>query len=972
VFDRPPVQSIGAVAIDPAHPQTVWVGTGEAWTRNSVSIGDGIYKSTDGGDTWTNVGLPESERIAAIAVHPTDGQTVYACVAGKLWSDSTDRGLYKTTDGGRAWTLVLKGGNPSTGCASVSLDPANPARVFASLWDFRRQGWTFRSGGPAPDAPSGSGLFVSDDAGATWKSLDQSTAKGLPAKPWGRVAVTVAPSDASRVYALVECTRSALFVSDDGGKTFEERDRSQMMVWRPFYFANLIVDPKDKEKVFKAAGGLIVSTDGGRSFSPASGGSHGDWHDLWIDPKNTQHIIGGDDGGLWISRDGGSRWWKVDNLPVSQFYHVSVDDQDPYQVYGGLQDNSSWVGDSAYPGGITNGRWENLYNGDGFWAFADPADPGFAYAEMQGGAIGRINRKTLDARDIQPKARKGEKLRFNWNTPIHLSPNEKGTLYIGAQFLFRSRDHGQSWDRISPDLTTNDPKKQEQEQSGGVTVDNSVAEMHTTIYSISESPKNGRRIWVGTDDGRVQLTTDGGATWNDTWTNARGVPPGSWISWVEASRYDEHRAYVAVDRHTFGDMTPYVFRTDDDGRTWSRIAGPEQGLRGYVHVIREDVERPDLLFAGTEFGLWISIDGGARWAQFKPGNFPAVAVRDLVVTPRDHDLVLATHGRGIWIVDDITPLRHLTDLLGAEAAFVDMRPVQQRIQANGGWPNGDAAFAGQNPASGAVITYYQRTRHLFGPLRLDVLSEDGQVVDTIPASARRGLNRVTWSMQVKPPAVPPAASIAFAGFSGPRVLPGRYTIRLTKGERRYDRTLDVTLDRRATFTEADRRAQFEAAMRVHALFGRMSTLARRVNAVRDAANREAAAFAPSDTARHPVAALAARADAVRKKIVATTEGGAITGEERLREHTDQLYGALLSYEGRPGNYQLERVDVLTQELADVETEFGSVLKQELPAANAALKRKKRPAIAVPPDTAEAPPAGGGGDPAALIRKGMAR
>src|SRR5215218_169390 len=948
VFDKQDVQSIGAIAIDPSNPKTVWVGTGESWVRNSVSIGNGIYKSTDGGDTWTHAGLPESERIAAIAVHPSDGQTVYTCVPGKLWSDSGERGLYKTADGGRTWALVLKGGNPSTGCASVSLDSKSPNRVFASLWDFRRKGWTFRSGGESPDAPSGSGLFVSNDAGATWSALEASTATGLPPKPWGRVAVAVAPSDPNRVYAMVECARSALFVSDDGGKTFEERDRSQMMVWRPFYFANLVVDPKDKERVFKAGGGLIVSNDGGRSFSGATGGSHGDWHDVWINPDNTQHLFGGDDGGLWISYDGANRWWKSDNLPVSQFYHVSLDDKDPYQVFGGLQDNSSWVGDSMYPGGITSGRWENLYNGDGFWAFPDPADPDYAYAEMQGGFIGRVDRRTLAARDIQPKARKGEKLRFNWNTPIHLSPNEKGTLYIGAQFLFRSRDHGQTWDRISPDLTTNDAARQQQEQSGGVTVDNSAAEMHTTIYSISESPRNARRIWIGTDDGQVQLTRDGAATWTNVGGNLPDVPPGSWISWVEASRHDERRAYVAVDRHTMGDMTPYIFRTDDDGQTWRRIAGPDLGLRGYVHVIREDLVSPDLLFAGTEFGLWISIDGGARWAQFKPGNFPAVAVRDLIVQPRDHDLVLATHGRGIWIVDDITPLRHLAaDVLASEAAFLPARPVQQRIQGSGGWPIGDASFSGGNPEGGAVITYYQRTRHMFGRISLEVLDANGGIVDTIPASARRGINRVTWSMRVKPPEVPPAAQIAQAGFNGPRVLPGVYTLRLTKGDKTFETTLPVGLDRRATFSEGDRKAQYDAAMRVHALFGSMTALARRINAIRDAADRELSSLPPADPARKSVEALATKVDGIRKRVVATTEGGAITGEERLREHADQLYSAILSYEGRPADYQVERIDVLRDELADIDTAFQATLETELPAANAALRKKKRVPIALP-------------------------
>ncbi len=454
---------------------------------------------------------------------------------------------------------------------------------------------------------------------------------------------------------------------------------------------------------------------------------------------------------------------RATTCPVSQFYHVSVDDKDPYQVYGGLQDNSSWVGQSQYPGGITNAQWENMYGGDGFWMFSDPADPDYLYAEYQGGYIARINRHTHEARDIQPKPNYKEKLRWNWNTPIALSPNEKGTIYIGSQFLFRSRNQGQTWDRISPDLSTNDPEKQKQEQSGGVTVDNSAAEMHTTIYSISESPKDKAVIWVGTDDGNIQVTRDGAKTWTNVVGNVPGVPKNSWVSWVQASNFEAGTAYAAFDRHTFGDHAPYVFRTADFGKTWTPLVTPQdvKGVRGYAHVIKEDLVQPNLLFLGTEFGLFISIDGGKAWAQFKGSRFPAVAVRDLAIHPRDNDLVLGTHGRGIWIVDDITPLRALTsDLLKQEASFVSARPVQQRIEANGGWANGAAVFVGDNPPQAAVITYYQRSRHLFGKLKIEVLDASGRVVDEIPASKRPGLNRVIWSMHEKPPRVPPAAQIA--------------------------------------------------------------------------------------------------------------------------------------------------------------------------------------------------------------------
>ena len=929
-FDDQPVQSIGAIAIDPSNRQNIWVGTGESWTRNSVSIGNGVYRSTDGGDTWTHLGLPESERIAKIVVHPKDGNTAWVCAPGKLWSDSDERGLFKTRDAGRTWTKVLAGANASTGCSDLDIDPTDPDALVAALWDFRRQGWSFRSGGADEHAFSGSGLYRSRDGGQTWTEYTPAANPGFPAKPYGRIAVAIAPSDPKIVYAVVEGKRSALFRSNDGGQTWEERDRSQMMVWRPFYFSKLVVDPTNPERVFKTNLSLIVSEDGGKSFSNTGGGSHADWHDLWIDPANPKHVVGGDDGGLWTSFNGGSLWHKSHNLPISQFYHVAVDDQDPYEVYGGLQDNTSWIAPSSYPGGITPAQWEPFSGGDGFWMFPDPIAPrDYVYFESQGGTIVRANRHTLQQRDIQPKAGYKEKLRFNWNAPIHLSPTERGTIYIGSQFLHRSRDQGQSWEHISPDLTTNDPAKQQQEKSGGITVDNSAAEMHTTIYSISASPQDGDVIWVGTDDGNVQLTRDGGKTWTNTVRNIRGLPKASWVSWVEASRFDAATAYAAFDRHTFGDMDPHVYVTRDFGRSWTRIADQAQGVRGYAHVIKEDIVDPDLLFLGTEFGLWISIDGGARWAAFKGGKFPAVAVRDLAIQPRDHDLVIATHGRGIWIIDDLTPLRHLdTAVLDAELSLLPNRPQQQRLQGYGGWSRGDAVFVGENAPGGAVITYHQKTRHLFGKLKLEILDAKGKVIDTLPASKRRGINRVEWAMTVKPPRTPQGATLAGAATYGPRVLPGRYTVRLTKNGQVFEAPLDIGLDPRATYSLDERKAQFDAAMRVHGLFERMADLSDRIVGLREQAKARAAALADGDRARQRLTALVERLEGVRRQIVATKEGGAITGEERLREHMDALYAAVVNWEGRPGPYHLERADALEKELGEVEAEFARVVERE--------------------------------------------
>jgi photosystem II stability/assembly factor-like uncharacterized protein len=941
VFDEMSAQSIGAITIDSTNPKVIWVGTGESWTRNSVSIGDGIYKSTDGGDTWRHAGLPQSERIARILVNPRRGDTVYACVPGKLWSDSPDRGLYRTVDGGKSWKLVLKGPNLSTGCSSVTMDPANPNILFAGLWDFRRKGWTFRSGGEGPTAPSGSGLYRSTDGGQTWSPISARTRKGLPPGPWGRIEVVIAPSAPKIVYAFIESTDSALYRSDDAGTTWKQLDRSQNMVWRPFYFARLVVDPNQPNRLFKTDLELIVSEDGGKSFSSTVGRGHGDWHDLWIDPSNPNHVIGGDDGGLWTSWDGGNRWWKQENLPISQFYHVSVDDKDPYRVYGGLQDNGSWTAESAYPGGISNARWEFVYGGDGFWAMVDPSDPEAVYGESQGGEIGRLDRRTRAVRRIQPLADYKEKLRFHWNTPIHTSRARSGTVYVAAQFLFRSTDRGSSWRRISPDLTTNDPAKQKQEESGGITVDNSAAEMHSTIYSISESPKNADVIWVGTDDGNLQLTRNGGRTWTNLIANVKGLPRASWVSWVEASRFDPATAYAAFDRHTFGDMTPWVYRTTDFGKSWTRIVGPDKGVRGYAHVIKEDAVQRSILFVGTEFGLWISLDAGAKWAEFKGGHFPAVAVRDIAVHPRAHDLVLATHGRGIWIIDDITPLRALAgERLAQPAGFLPGRPLEQRMAAQGQFVNGDNHFMGANPPSGVTLSYYLRSRHLYGPIKLEVLDGKGQVIDTVPASKRRGINRVYWPMQVEPPRVPRAAQVAFGSSRGPRVVPGTYTARLTRGSETITTRFKVNLDRRAPYSIADRRAQFEAAMRAHALFGDMSALVDRIEAARHAILERAARLPRADGLAGTLRTVAARLDEVRKKIVATKEGGAITGEERLREHLDAVYGALIGWEGRPGRYQVKRIEVLRRELEDVKKEFDALVAREVRPLDSELRKRK--------------------------------
>ena len=552
-------------------------------------------------------------------------------------------------------------------------------------------------------------------------------------------------------------------------------------------------------------------------------------------------------------------------------------------------------------------------------------------------------------RSIKPFPNYGEgKLRFNWNTPISMSPNEKGTIYIGAQYLFRSRDHGQSWERISPDLTTNDPEKQKQEESGGITVDNSSAEMHTSIYSISESPRNGQIIWVGTDDGNLQITRDGAKTWTNVVGNVKGLAANSWVSTVAAGRFNDGVAYATFDRHTYGDMTPYAYKTSDYGATWTSLNLAENGVRGYAHVITEDTKSPNLLFVGTEFGLWISVDGGQHWAQYRASDFPPVAVDDIVVQPRTSDLVLATHGRGIWIIDNISPLRQLTpELLAKDAVILEGPPSIQYFNANGGWMQGDAEFTGPSRPNDASITYYQKARHMFGDLKIQVFDPSGtKLTEFTPKSKHKGLNRAPWSMRLPPPIIPPGAQILFEASEGPRVLPGTYPVKLVKGDQTYNGQVTLVLDPRANFNLDDRKAEYELSMKLYKMLGHMSYEVAAIQAVRDSATDRAGKLPKNNPLRSQLEQLSSKADALRSKIVATKEGGAITGEERIREHVGELYGDVTQYEGRPTNYQVARADSLDHELADVVADF-SKLTAELPAINSGLQKAKLEPITVP-------------------------
>ncbi|MEM6638739.1 MAG: glycosyl hydrolase [Pseudomonadota bacterium] len=917
-------QSIGAVRIDPNNPETVWVGTGESWVRNTVSPGDGVYKSTNGGDKWQHVGLDNSDHIAELLVHPDDSNTVFVCALGHLWKEGGDRGVFRSSDGGKTWENVLRI-DDATSCSDLAMTPDGSA-IFAGMWHVRRYPDFFQSGGPS------SGLYRSTDGGDSWQEMTA----GLPEGDKGRITVTVAASEPDRIYTVIESDNTALYRSDDGGETWVAKDDSGNVQMRPFYFGELVVDPTDPDRVYKPSFSLTVSDDGGDTFSGMFGAGfsvsiHPDHHALWINPSNPRQLVLGTDGGVYISENRGFHWRHVANLPVSQFYHVAVDARWPYNVYGGLQDNGSWMAPSQNTGGIQNKDWENIGFGDGFWALPDLEDDRVLYTEYQGGQLKRVDRRTREIKRIQPAPEDGQdKLRFNWNTPLHLSSKKPGTIYYGAQYLFRSTDRGESWKAISPDLTTNDPQGQRQEQSGGLTIDNSTAENYTTIYSISESPIDHRTIWVGTDDGNVQLTRNGGKQWANVVGNISGVPEGTWVSRVEASPHDAATAFVTFDGHRRGDMATYVFRTTDYGETWTSLAHDD--IDGYAWVIKQDPVNAALLFLGTEEGLYVSLDDGQNWARFSQ-NLPKVAVHDLAVHPTEHDLVVGTHGRGVYIIDDITPLRGITqETIDAKVALLPTRPAPMVLTSQLQSFGANDSFVANNPPQAATIVYYLKKRHLFGDMKVEIFDQDDRLIATLPGGKRRGLNRVEWPMRFKAPKFPPSTSLV-PGFLGPRVPEGEYRVVLTKGKETLESTVELVADPRTPHSKRDRSAQQALALDLYDKINDLTYLSDNLIEVRDQAN--ARAQKADGALATDLTAYADELEALRTSL-SVTKGGMIAGKEKLRERLGTLYGNVTSYDGRPTRTQLDRRETLGGELSVALNDSADLLSDKLTAINARL------------------------------------
>lgn len=941
IFDKH-TQSIGDLKIDQKNPETIWVGTGESNMRNSVSVGDGMYKTVDGGETWKRVGLEGTGHISKIQIDPGNSDVVYVAAPGPLWGDSPERGLFKTMNGGAIWEKVLYI-DEKTGCADVIIDPKNPNIIYASMWDFRRKPWAFSSGGP------GSGLYKSTDGGATWNRIDKGFTDGI----LGRIILAMSPSDSKIIYAIAEAKNTALFKSTDGGESWTKKSSSSNVTARPFYFSLLTVDPTNSNRLYRPAFNLSISDDAGESWFDAStegGWVHSDLHALWINPNNSSHMLVGTDGGVYMSFDKGNNWMFLNNLPLAQYYHISVDMESPYNIYGGMQDNGSWVGPSSAPGGVRGKDWEPIGFGDGFWVQPDYSDNNFIYWEYQGGNINRVNKATNENKDIRPQPLKGEKkLRFNWNTPIYMPMSNPGVLYMGSQYLFRSTTRGDSWERISGDLTTNDPEKQKQDESGGLSVDNSSAENHCTIFTIAESPLDKDLIFVGTDDGNVQISQNAGKSWTNVAANITGLPKYMCISSIEPSRFDKKVVYITVDGHAMGDMNSYVYKTSDLGKTWRKISTDD--IKSFAHKIKEDLVNKNLLFVGTEFGLFMSINGGMDWIHMN-SKIPNTPVRDLVIHPVTNDLVIGTHGRGVIIIDDITGIRNVSSkILESEMALVPTRPtIWTDENTGGGFPNQAGNFRGPNPNSDALILYYLKERPMTEDVKVQILDDKGAVLQTIPGSKRKGLNKVYWDMRMKPPKVASGARLDFGGFSGPEVLPGIYKVKLIKGDKTVEGTIEIKADPKSVHTEEDREIRRKYLMDSYKMTEELAYLVDKLKKAEDDAKDREKGIEDGNSLKTALKEFYDKAEAERKKLTETKEGTGIIGEEQLRSKVSDVFTTILYYNGRPTESIMQRYEGLLYELNLSKEAAEKLFKEPLNNLNKKLKEAGKPEIVILKDT----------------------
>ncbi|MEM9338757.1 MAG: hypothetical protein AAGA66_08525 [Bacteroidota bacterium] len=837
IFNNQSTASVGAITIQQSNPSVLWVGTGEGNPRNSLNGGDGVYKSLDGGKNWKKMGLEKTRHIHRIIVNPDNPDIVYVGAIGSPWGEHEERGVYKTIDGGKTWKRILFN-NKKTGVAEMIMDPTNPNKLIVAMWEHKRDPWFFKSGGP------GSGIYVTFDGGETWEQRTEED--GLPKGDLGRIGLAIAPSRPNVIYALVEAKKNALYKSEDGGFKWKKINDKTDIGNRPFYYSEIYVDPTNENRVYSIFTYVNVSEDGGKSFSQlmpaynANNGVHPDHHAWWIHPNNPDFMIDGNDGGVNITRDRGKTWQFVENLPVGQFYHIAVDNEQPYNVYGGMQDNGSWAG-PAYiwkAQGIRNHYWQEISFGDGFDVIPDPKDSRFGISTAQQGYAGIYDRETGYFEMIRPTApKKDVELRFNWNVGMARDPFNSNTIYFGSQFVHKSTDGGQNWTIISPDLTNNNPEQQKQGESGGLTMDATGAENYNTILVIEPSTLDKDLLWVGTDDGNVHVSRDGGQNWSNVSSTISGLPKGAWVAQIKASNKNKGEALLVVNDYRRFNYTPYVFRTRDYGKKWERIVD-QNDVISYALAIVEDPEESRLLFLGTDDGLYVSIDAGTNWTKWGE-SFPTTNAYDLVIHPREHDLVIGTFGRALWVLDDIRPLREL--------ARKGVAPLKQQLkvftppvgyvtasqQPKGSRFGADALFNGENRMNGAMITYAinkpeepEEKKEEEGKSSEDEPKEDKIKYDSITFEVfkgselirtikwktpeKNGMHRYGWKMNEK--GIKPMSREKRKGNaepSGVKVLPGTYKVRLTFGDQKDSTDLEVKYDPRLSLSDSEVQARYQ-------------------------------------------------------------------------------------------------------------------------------------------------------------------
>ena len=962
LFDKQTTSSIGAIAVADSDPNVIYAGSGEACIRGNISFGDGVYKSTDAGKIWTNVGLKDTRHIGAVIIHPTNPDIVFVAALGHAYGPNPDRGIYRTRDGGKTWEKVLYL-DDRTGGVDIVFDPHNPHVLFAAMWEGWRTPWTLNSGG-AKD-----GLYRSGDDGTTWKRIE---GNGMPEGTLGRISVAVSGADSNVVYALIEAKKGGLYRSDDGGVKWSLITDDHRFTQRAWYFTHVWADPKNVNGVYIANTGLYGSTDGGKSFERINA-PHGDHHALWIDPNNTNRMINGNDGGATISVDGGKNWTTQDNQPTAQFYHVAADNDFQYRVYGSQQDNSSiGIRTRSDHGAILSGDWDAVGGGESGYIVPDPRDSNIVYADDEGPIFTRFDRRTSQAQSIEewPEDPNGyaaalQKYRYTWTMPIVISSHNPDVIYHTAQYVFRSTDAGRTWATISSDLTRNDKSKQ-QDSGGPLTKDQYTVEYYDVIFSLAESPKQEGELWAGTDDGLVQLTRDGGKNWEKV--TPKDVPEWAMISLIEPSPFDAATAYIAVDGHKLDNFKPYIFKTSDYGKTWTKtVTGLPDNI--YVHAVREDPKRKGLLYAGTETGIYVSFNDGANWQPLQL-NLPVTPVHDMII--HDDALVVATHGRSFWVLDDLSPLRQAAATIAAEDAHLFTPNTAFRTRE--GHMNPRRYPIGENPQSGAILYYYLKDAPK-DPAKLELLDASGKVIrsysseekktDTGPDEGERdlpvehipvkpGLNLFIWDLRYEQPTKVPGLIYDAGEPAGPLALAGKYQARLTVAGKSQTAQFEVKMDPRVQTSADDLQKQFDLMQKMSQ---RQDQMNKTVIAIRDLRTQLQALekrIGASDESKPLVAA----STDLRKKISAIEEElvqvNSKSSEDQanyptmLNSKLGHLQSLVDSADAAPTAAESAVFTDLDQRLEAQLTKWREILSKDLPALNDAMRKNNVPLVAPSP------------------------